>query len=140
MHVPILEPPTPEGRFFSKATQVGLWQWPAVREGFEHVAENVIGDQPLRLRTLSLRPVVFSVEKFLTDEDTDKIIAAANNQGMRASEGVLQTKEIAQDKKHNEFRTSVQAWLEPRGKDTRALVDVLDGRVAWAQHTKYKYN
>merc|ERR1719235_2729624 len=111
-------------------TLVGQWMWPAVREGFEHVAENVMGDQPLRLKTLSLRPVVFSVENFLTHEDTDNIIEAAKEQGMRASEGVLQTKELAQKKKHNEFRTSVQAWLNARPGKSAALVKMLDERVA----------
>ena len=106
--------------------------WPAVREGFVHIADNVIGDQPLRLRTLSLRPVVFLVEKFLTDENTDDIIEAAKQGGMRVSEGVLQTKELAQKKKHSEFRTSNQAWLTPQGhgKKTTVLIETLDARVA----------
>jgi prolyl 4-hydroxylase len=89
-----------------------------------------MGDQPLRLRTLSLRPVVFSVENFLTYDDTDAIIQAAGDQGMQVSEGVLQTKELAQKKTHSEFRTSNQAWLKPVGEKTKVLVNMLDDRVA----------
>jgi prolyl 4-hydroxylase len=73
---------------------------------------------------------VFLVEKFLTNENTDEIIEAANQGEMQASAGVLQTDELKQKKQHSEFRTSNQAWLHPRGKKTAALVETLDGRVA----------
>jgi len=45
--------------------EAGQWMWPAVRVGF---IQNVSGLPGVRLRTVSLRPVILEVESFMTQQ------------------------------------------------------------------------
>lgn len=46
--------------------EVGQWMWPAVRIDF---VQNVTTLPGVRLRTLSLRPRVFRVENFMSEQE-----------------------------------------------------------------------
>jgi len=108
-------------------TEIGQWMWPAVKVGFEHVAEEVHGALPAILRTISLRPVVFEVRDFLSLKETNEILRIGQKQGLHASQGVMQSGDVERGTKHDSFRTSRQAWL---GNGLSPLVKELDDRIA----------
>eukprot|EP00927_Polykrikos_kofoidii_P009484 TRINITY_DN13950_c1_g1_i1.p1 TRINITY_DN13950_c1_g1~~TRINITY_DN13950_c1_g1_i1.p1 ORF type:complete len:501 (-),score=63.32 TRINITY_DN13950_c1_g1_i1:54-1556(-) len=93
---------------------IGQWMWPAVRVGFEQTAEGVLGGSPLKLVTLSVRPVVFKVDGFILPEETDAVVAIGKQSDMFVSEGVLITADKAAHRRHDSYRTSTQTWLNAR--------------------------
>eukprot|EP00811_Abedinium_folium_P000002 NODE_10001_length_1383_cov_11.965764.p1 GENE.NODE_10001_length_1383_cov_11.965764~~NODE_10001_length_1383_cov_11.965764.p1 ORF type:complete len:451 (-),score=68.45 NODE_10001_length_1383_cov_11.965764:31-1356(-) len=106
---------------------VGQWMWPAVRIGFEQPAEGVIGDSPLTLRTLSLRPVIFEVSGFLLFEETDELLRLGEKAGLVPSKGLLQTRDVESGRPDADFRTSKQVWLP---NEHSPVVERLDKRTA----------
>lgn len=106
--------------------EVGVWVWPAVRVGFKQEATNVGGGKAL-LTTLSLRPKIFEVLNFLTDNETQTVMDVGVQQGLHSSQGVMQSKDLAKGTAAAEFRTSTQAWLH---KGLSPFIGVLDERVA----------
>lgn len=107
--------------------EIGQWMWPAVRIGFEHIAEGVDGDTPKKLRTLSLRPVVFEVEDFIQARECDEIVALGKRRGLVASKGMMQSGDLEKGTSDDDFRTSKQTWLS--NYDGTAVA-ALDGRTA----------
>ncbi|CAJ1434132.1 unnamed protein product [Effrenium voratum] len=65
--------------------EIGQWMWPAVRVGFEHNVSDVHEGRVATLRTLSLRPVIFEVQNFMSDEETDQVMAFGAQQGLVSS-------------------------------------------------------
>lgn len=107
--------------------EIGVWMWPAVRVGFVQEAAGVLEGRPLKLKTLSLRPVVFEVEGFIRHEEADAVMAMGKNMVMHDSKGVLGSAAKVNSRKHNSFRTSTTAWL---GSKQSPVVDALDRRTA----------
>ncbi|CAK0832123.1 unnamed protein product [Prorocentrum cordatum] len=62
--------------------EIGVWMWPAVRVGFVQEATGVLEGRPLRLKTLSLRPVIFEVEGFIRHEEADAVIGMGKHMDM----------------------------------------------------------
>jgi len=107
--------------------EIGQWMWPAVRIGFEQVAEGVNENVSVVLRTLSLRPVVFEVRDFISKSEAEKVMKIGMKQGLRTSEGVLQSSDLRRKTKHSSFRTSRQTWLD---NNIDRVVGKLDARTA----------
>jgi len=107
--------------------ELGVWIWPPVRVGFEHVAEGVDGDAPKVLRTLSLRPVIFEVSDFIQPSECEEVMRLGKMQGLTESKGVMQSADLKKGTAAKEFRTSKQAWLH---NQQAGSVKRLDGRTA----------
>lgn len=96
----------------------GLWIWPGVQPGHQWD----LGDTTLT--TLSLRPLVFKAEEFLTDEECNYIIDQSAPH-LVASKTSKMDKD--RDKPDTTWRTSTQYFLPSRGHD---VVQDIDWRVA----------
>lgn len=107
--------------------EIGVWMWPAVRVGFVQEAAGVLQGKPLRLKTLSLRPVVFEVEGFIQHDEADKVIGMGKKMSMFKSKGMLESADKVSKRAQNEYRTSTQAWLR---KSQSPVIDALDRRTA----------
>eukprot|EP00930_Biecheleria_cincta_P040018 TRINITY_DN27454_c0_g1_i1.p1 TRINITY_DN27454_c0_g1~~TRINITY_DN27454_c0_g1_i1.p1 ORF type:complete len:558 (-),score=86.18 TRINITY_DN27454_c0_g1_i1:80-1609(-) len=108
--------------------EIGQWMWPPVRIGFEQNISDIGADGgSVTLRTLSVRPVVFEVRDFMTEAETDKVMAIGRSQGLHSSKGILQSADREKGTAHESFRTSKQAWL---GNELDPLIKVLDQRTA----------
>eukprot|EP00931_Biecheleriopsis_adriatica_P095456 TRINITY_DN69059_c0_g1_i1.p1 TRINITY_DN69059_c0_g1~~TRINITY_DN69059_c0_g1_i1.p1 ORF type:complete len:532 (-),score=94.33 TRINITY_DN69059_c0_g1_i1:72-1499(-) len=108
--------------------EIGVWMWPAVRVGFEQTIPDLRADGgPVTLRTRSLRPVVIEVDNFMTEEETEKVKAIGQTQGLVSSQGAMQSHDIAKGTTHDSFRTSKQAWLM---NELDPLIDELDKRTS----------
>ena len=96
----------------------GQWLWPGVRIGFIRTIDlSLVPGLPkgrtaekrnVTLETLSLRPLVLSVEGFLTDEECDTIQEVATP-NIRYSDVVL--KDVDEGKPASDFRTSQSTFL-----------------------------
>ncbi|CAK0839589.1 unnamed protein product [Prorocentrum cordatum] len=107
--------------------EIGQWMWPAVRVGFVQEAAGALEGKPLRLRTLSLRPVVFEVEGFMQSHEADRVISMGNKTGMFKSRGILESADRVSQRAQTEYRTSTQAWLR---RSQSPVIDALDLRTA----------
>eukprot|EP00929_Paragymnodinium_shiwhaense_P118553 TRINITY_DN90474_c0_g1_i1.p1 TRINITY_DN90474_c0_g1~~TRINITY_DN90474_c0_g1_i1.p1 ORF type:complete len:530 (+),score=116.00 TRINITY_DN90474_c0_g1_i1:64-1590(+) len=126
-----------QSRDLAFITEIGQWIWPAVHVGFEQVAQEVDGDRPKVLKTLSLRPVAFDVKDFISPEECDTIIKLGGTKNLIASEGVMQSADLAAGVAHSEFRTSKQAWLSTGDDD---VIHRLDRRTANLTRVHYSHN
>ena len=95
--------------------------------GFEQEALSTLRGKPLRLRTLSLRPVIFQVDGFILPSESQHVIELGGKRNMFDSEGVLVTADKLSKRAHNDHRTSTQAWLS--GHDSKVIAD-LDERTS----------
>jgi len=97
----------------------GHFMWPGVRPGHKfRVSEDT------ELTTLSLRPLVFRSENFLTDEECDYIVELSKPH-LVASKTSKMDKD--RDKPDTTWRTSTQYFLPSKGND---IVQNIDWRVA----------
>lgn len=107
----------------------GNWIWPGVHEGFRRTVEldpsaSSKSQKQVTIETLSLRPLVVSVEGFLSDEECDYIAEIASPQVKYSS---VSLKDADKGKDSSEWRTSQSAFLSAR--DDEVLTDI-DHRVA----------
>jgi len=102
----------------------GLWLWPGVRPGYTWKV-----DKETTLTTLSLRPLVFRSENFLTDEECDYIIAESEPNLIPSRTSKM---DKDRDKPDSTWRTSTQYFLSSKG---RPLVEEIDYRVAYMTKT-----
>jgi len=74
----------------------------------------------LHLETLSLQPLLFGVDRFLTDEESDHLIdlASRDKSMMKESSVVKMDHDIGKETK--QWRTSSQMWLRDRDSPTLA--------------------
>jgi prolyl 4-hydroxylase len=105
----------------------GQWLWPGVRPGFKRTIQlDLLNemDDPSRnvtLETLSLRPLVLSVNEFLTPTECDLIQKEATP-SLRYSEVTLMDHDAGRPA--SDFRTSQSTFLGPNGKPwLRAIED-----------------
>jgi len=119
--------------------RLGQWMWPAVRVGFEQEAKGVLAGASLTLKTLSTRPVVFSVEGFILPEEADAVIAIGGKKNMFNSEGVLISADKAAKRAHNDYRTSTQAWLTAQDGSVIRDLDIRTSNLSRipAKHNEY---
>lgn len=107
----------------------GQWLWPGVREGFRRTIdlfpitpgldEQFQENRTAILKTLSLQPLVLSVEGFLSPEECDHIQVTADPR-MSYSGVVLMDKD--KDRPASDFRTSQSTFLASKGDDV--LTDI----------------
>lgn len=100
--------------------------WPGEWVGRKIVVPGVTlpDGSPITLETLSLQPRLFFIEKFVTDSEAERIVAAAKpllheSRGFEQGQGVK-----------IEARNSNQAWLNCKGDDGRQFVCDIDARIA----------
>jgi len=94
------------------AYEGGQWIWPVVSEGHKQRVEGLkIGGQDVILETISTIPAVFAIEGFLMDKECDHII---NNGKDRVEASPVALMDHDKGKPATEWRTSSQAWLDPR--------------------------
>lgn len=94
-----------EGMFL--VFQGGQWIWPGVRKGFERVVA-LDHNKNVTLETLSLHPLVLSVEGFLTMDECDQIQTTASP-AMQYSGVALMDKD--KGRPASDFRTSQTTFL-----------------------------
>jgi len=107
--------------------EVGQWMWPAVRIGFVQRAQGVHEGAAATLRTLSVRPKIFEVRDFLSDDETDGVMTIGSKQGLISSKGSLNSADANSGRAHKSYRTSRQAWLR---NELSPLIAQLDARVS----------
>ena len=105
----------------------GQWLWPGVKVGFQRTIQlnllNYMDDPSLNvtLETLSLRPLVLSVNEFLTPQECDQIRDDAMP-SLKYSDVVLMDKDAGRPA--SDFRTSQSTFLNHAGKPwLRAIED-----------------
>ena len=97
----------------------GQWIWPGVRKGYRRTID--IGpDRNATLETLSLYPLVLSVDGFLSEEECDYVKQAAAPT-MKYSEVTLMDHD--KGRPSSDFRTSQSAFLTARGDATLTSID-----------------
>ena len=114
----------------------GQWLWPGVREGFERANVPIYSVMPIGLeedpqsnrtvtiRTLSLSPLVVSIEGFLSDEECSHVRGKAEP-SMKYSDVVLMDKDAGRPA--SDFRTSQSTFL---ASDDDPILRDIDNRVA----------
>eukprot|EP00947_MAST-08B_sp_MAST-8B-sp1_P005304 g5304.t1 len=103
----------------------GSWIWPAVEVGHVHRLSGLPGlDGPVELKTLSVVPRVFEVQRFLLDAECDGIVGEAKP--YMAQSTVIKM-DGDQAKPTEEWRTSTTHFLH---RGSSALVSALEERVA----------
>ena len=83
----------------------GQWLWPPVEAGHVHELPNLIPGQTTRVVTVSLKPLVVSVENFLSPGENEHIIARARPHMEKSG---VALKDADKGKAAKEFRTSSQ--------------------------------
>ncbi|KAL7478496.1 hypothetical protein ACHAW6_004259, partial [Cyclotella cf. meneghiniana] len=105
-------------------TEGGSWIWPGVAEGFRRVVEvsSPKSKEPstVTIETLSLRPLVVSIEGFLTEKECDYIAEKAGPR-MHYSQVSLMDKD--KGKAASEWRTSQTAFLNSIGDPVLTEID-----------------
>ncbi|KAL1503177.1 hypothetical protein AB1Y20_011235 [Prymnesium parvum] len=101
----------------------GQWIWPPVDVGHVHSLPGLIPGQVTKVVTVSLKPLVVSVENFLSPGENEHIIRRAMPH--MAKSGVA-LKDADKGKAAKEFRTSSQYFLPTVGD---ALLEAVDRRV-----------
>jgi len=107
----------------------GQWLWPGVRIGFRRTVDlsavpglsrgRMAEKRNATLETLSLRPLVVSVEGFLSDEECD-IIQKVATPKIRYSDVVL--KDVDEGRPASDFRTSQSTFLS--SEEHQVLKDI----------------
>ncbi len=108
-------------------TQGGNWIWPGVREGFQRIIEvsSTRGDgaspdsRNITIETLSLKPLVLSIEGFLSDEECDYIAQKAEPTIQYSG---VSLKDADKGKATSNWRTSQSTFLA--AQDDQTLIDI----------------
>eukprot|EP01116_Phalansterium_solitarium_P021799 TRINITY_DN6940_c0_g1_i1.p1 TRINITY_DN6940_c0_g1~~TRINITY_DN6940_c0_g1_i1.p1 ORF type:complete len:408 (-),score=139.30 TRINITY_DN6940_c0_g1_i1:226-1362(-) len=110
------------------------WIWPGHYVGHKIPLHGVNSGRPglqLQLETVSLRPRLFRIDNFLSDEECDALIALAQPK-------MFDSKVYEDDgQKQSDVRTSTQAWLTRHDGD---VVRRIDERVAQLTHLPLEEN
>ena len=105
----------------------GSWIWPGVAEGFRRTVDVTSGNSQTRtvsIETLSLKPLVVSIEGFLDNDECDYI---ADKAGPRVRYSQVSLMDKDKGKAASEWRTSQSAFLQSTNDD---VLTELDDRVA----------
>jgi len=102
----------------------GIWMWPGVRPGHQWKV-----DDDTTLTTLSLRPLVFRSDNFLTEEECDYITKEAEPHLVPSKTSKM---DKDRDLPDTTWRTSTQYFLPSEG---RPLIEEIDYRVAFMTKT-----
>ncbi|KAH7485579.1 putative prolyl 4-hydroxylase 4 [Phytophthora ramorum] len=125
---------TPEGKRLEELDQMvdqlvflfegGQFIWPGVRIGHKTVVKDVAGKGDVVLETLSLIPLVFSVEEFLKDEEID-VIMELSLEHLKPSTVTLM--DGHENRAATDWRTSTTYFLS---SEKHPVLDEIDQRVA----------
>ncbi|KAI9994658.1 hypothetical protein PInf_011484 [Phytophthora infestans] len=102
----------------------GQFIWPGIRIGHQTVVKEVAGKGDVVLETLSLTPLVFSVDEFLKDDEID-IIMALSLEHLKPSTVTLM--DGHEDRAATDWRTSTTYFLS---SSKHSKLDEIDQRVA----------
>ncbi|KAG2512461.1 hypothetical protein JM18_008545, partial [Phytophthora kernoviae] len=102
----------------------GQFIWPGVRIGHKTLVKNTFGRGDLELETISMTPLVFSVEEFLRDDEIDVIIDLSMSH--LAPSGVA-LQDGHENRPATDWRTSTTYWLE---SSSHHIVQDIDKRTA----------
>uniref|UniRef100_M4BLF7 Fe2OG dioxygenase domain-containing protein n=1 Tax=Hyaloperonospora arabidopsidis (strain Emoy2) TaxID=559515 RepID=M4BLF7_HYAAE len=102
----------------------GQFIWPGIRVGHKAVVENAFGRGDLVLETISMTPLVFSVEEFLWDNEIDVILELSMPH--LAPSGVA-LEDGNENKPATTWRTSTTYWLD---SSAHSVVQGIDKRTA----------
>jgi len=116
-------------------TQGGNWMWPGVREGFQrtvalapppsqHSNGATLKSHNVTIETLSLKPLVLSIDGFLTEEECDYIMEKA---GPHMQYSSVSLKDADVGRASSDWRTS-QSTFMPAHND--AILNEIDYRTA----------
>lgn len=109
--------------------RIGQWMWPAVRIGFMQEAslDHHGGLHSVTLETISLRPVIFKVRDFCSDDEIAGVLRVGSEQDLHKSD--MTGSKVFTDRGVDikSIRSSRQTWL--RGSLSPHL-QMLDGRVS----------
>ena len=100
----------------------GSWIWPGVAEGFRRTVDVTSGKSQVRtvsIETLSLKPLVVSIEGFLDNDECDYIVKKAAPR-VRYSEVSLMDDHEGEA---SQWRTSQSAFLKSTNDDVLAEID-----------------
>ena len=122
-------------------TNGGVWIWPGVREGFERTIELPPtkydkNSREVTIETLSLQPLVLSVEGFLTDEEC-KYIPEVAGPSMEYSEVSL--KDADKGKAASEWRTSQSTFLPANDDSILKAIDERTAKLVRVPRTHQEY-
>ncbi|KAH7485468.1 hypothetical protein PRIC1_004772 [Phytophthora ramorum] len=126
---------TPDGERLEKSIAVfqnrimflfegGQFIWPGVRIGHKTIVKDTFGQGDLMMETISMTPLVFSVEEFLRDDEID-IILQLSMPHLAPSGVTLQ--DGHEDRPATDWRTSTTYWLD---SSSHPVVQDIDKRTA----------
>lgn len=108
-------------------TQGGNWMWPGVREGFQRTIElepppnsDTSETRNVTIETLSLKPLVVSIEGFLSGEECDYI---AKKAGPNMQYSGVSLKDADKGKAASNWRTSQSTFLSASDDPTLMTID-----------------
>jgi len=87
-----------------------LFCWPTFKEGYVHDTTGLT-DRDIKITTLAIRPRIFLIENFLSDEEADALISKSLEKGMQESS--VYTSEKDKFIRENQVRTSSNTYLDP---------------------------
>ncbi|KAK1933596.1 putative prolyl 4-hydroxylase 3 [Phytophthora citrophthora] len=102
----------------------GQFIWPGIRIGHKTLVKNTFGRGDLVLETISMTPLVFSVEEFLRDEEIDVILELSMPH--LAPSGVT-LQDGHENRPSTDWRTSTTYWLD---SSSHSVVQDIDKRTA----------
>ncbi|ETI38794.1 hypothetical protein, variant [Phytophthora nicotianae CJ01A1] len=102
----------------------GQFIWPGIRIGHKTLVKNTFGRGDLVLETISMTPLVFSVEEFLRDDEID-IILELSMPHLAPSGVTLQ--DGHENRPATDWRTSTTYWLD---SSSHPVVQDIDKRTA----------
>ncbi|KAG1687374.1 hypothetical protein DVH05_005246 [Phytophthora capsici] len=102
----------------------GQFIWPGIRIGHKTLVKNAFGRGDLVLETISMTPLVFSVEEFLRDDEIDVILALSMPH--LAPSGVT-LQDGHENRPATDWRTSTTYWLD---SSSHPVVQDIDKRTA----------
>jgi hypothetical protein len=83
----------------------GQFVWPGVEKGFKRQVQ--IYDRSLTIETLELKPLILSVDGFLSSEEVDRVVEVAGPR-VKPSGVTMNDADRKAGKKNSDFRTSVR--------------------------------
>ena len=104
----------------------GAWVWPGVREGFQRQVHLHDTKMTILLETLSLRPLLFSVQHFISEKECDEV-QRISKPHVRSASGVS-LMDQDQGKDASEWRTSQSAFIASQRKGD--ALDLLEHRTS----------
>ncbi|KAE9077435.1 hypothetical protein PF010_g23511 [Phytophthora fragariae] len=126
---------SPDGERLDKNTSVlqnrivflfegGQFIWPGIRIGHKTLVKNTFGRGDLVMETISMTPLVFSVEEFLRDDEIDVVLELSMPH--LAPSGVT-LQDGHENRPATDWRTSTTYWLE---SSSHPVVQDIDKRTA----------